>query len=98
MTSNEEIKNVLLAQEDASPVWRVRAVELLEALEGAGISVSEASLDRMVAARDRDPKLARYLETLPGTSAGNTAAAENHIGFLSMQISRILRSHAGILS
>lgn len=72
-------------------MWSGRAVSLVKALDGSGIDpASSALLDEMIAVRDGFPEVAAVLESLPGYATGNRAEVEKHLGFMTMQINRVL--------
>ena len=87
--NTEQLKVALLAR-GADDMWTQRAVMLLEALDGTGVSPSSPSLlADMIAAKEGRPAIEAFLDSLPGVSSGHHDAAQEHLGFLTMQINAV---------
>ena len=71
------------------PMWTDRTVQLLEALEAAGVDLTgktpQSALDAMIAAASDHPGMARYLEDIPGYPASR-AMAERMLGYLMLHV------------
>ncbi|MFV0294573.1 MAG: hypothetical protein ACK5JT_00435 [Hyphomicrobiaceae bacterium] len=91
--SNHEFK-AIVPQAGNGNMWTDRAVSLVEMLEGTSVDATSTTLlDDMIAAKDDFPDISVWLDNLPGFSSGNREKAAEQLGYLTMQISSVLRDH-----
>ncbi|MBE0455000.1 MAG: hypothetical protein IBX58_15130 [Roseovarius sp.] len=71
-----------------------RAAALVDMLDGTGVDATSSTLlDDMIAAKEDFPTISAWLDNLPGFSSGNREKAAEQLGYLTMQISAVLRHH-----
>lgn len=86
--TNDEMKAAILQR--SGGMWADRAVSLIDVLDNTGIDpTSSTLLDEMIAAKSDHPKVATWLDNLPGMANGNRAKAEEQLGYLTMQINAV---------
>ena len=77
-------------------MWEERAASLLEALNGTEVDpLSNTLLDDLIAVRHDHPKISAFIDGLPGLSSGNRDKAEEQLGYMTMQFSRLQRESMG---
>lgn len=94
MTSNELIES--LRANGGDRMWVEQAVELVAVLRGSSVDPrSPTLLGDMNAERFAHPRISDWLYKLPGHRAGDMAAAERHLSYLTMQINAASASFGG---
>lgn len=90
------IKELIAALDErygADDLWTGRAISLLEALDGTGVDPTRAALmDDMVATEGAHPRLAAWLDGLPGFRSdrpGARAKAKEQLSYLTLQINAV---------
>jgi hypothetical protein len=92
----QTLKANLVAQSTSAEgncgIWCGRAIRLLDSLDGTGVDLSLPDADLLKAMeelRDVNPKVASFLDSIPGLSS-DRSHAEDHLSYLTMQYSSLL--------